>query len=157
MNRAIVISVLLASAPLTLACEKSGADTQSEVSQAQQNANRQIGQANAQATQAQAQADQAIASAQLDFMQLRENYRHKMQGNLDALDKSIADLNAEAMTVPAKKSALQSTLPGIRAQRDAFVRDFRTLDDTNMTTFDGTKARLDKEWSDLKTAVDKMS
>lgn len=39
----------------------------------------------------------------------------------------------------------------------AFVDDLRALDDTSMSTFDGAKTRLDKEWSDLKAAVDNVS
>lgn len=158
MNRAIVVAVFLASAPLTLACGKSGADTQNQVNEAQEKASQQIGQANAQATQAHAQAEQDIAAAQADFVQIREDYRHTQQTNIDALDKRIADLNAEMTTAsPDRKSALKSALPGIHAQRESFVRDLRALDDTSMSTFDGAKARLDKEWSDLKSAVDSVS
>ena len=158
MNRAIVVAVFLASAPFTLACDKSGADTQNKVNEAQEKASQQIGQANAQATQAQAQAEQAIAAAQADFVQIREDYRHSQQTNLDGLDKKIADLNAEMATAaPERKSALKSALPGIRAQRESFVRDLRALDDTTMSTFDGAKARIDKEWSDLKSSVDSLS
>jgi chromosome segregation ATPase len=158
MNRAIVVAVFLASAPFTLACDKSGADTQNQVNEAQEKASQRIGQANAQATQAHAQAEQDIAGAQADFEQIREDYRHTQQTNVDALDKKIADLNAEMATAAGdRKSALKSALPGIRAQRDSFVRDLRALDDTSMSTFDGAKARLDKEWSDLKSAVDSVS
>lgn len=158
MNRAIVVAVFLASAPFTLACDKSGTDTQNQVNEAQQKADQRIGQANAQATQAHVQAEQAIAEAQADFVQIREDYRHSQQSNLDTLDKKIADLSTEMLTAtPDRKSALKAALPGIRAQRDAFVDDLRGLDDTSMSTFDGAKARLDKEWSDLKAAVDKVS
>lgn len=158
MNRAMIVSVLLACAPFAVACDKSGADKQNQVDEAQQKANERIGRANAQANQAKAQEDQAIAAAQADFLQIREDYRHQMQSNLDGVDKDIADLNAELPTAtPARKSEIQSALPGVRAQRDAFARDVGTVDDTNMATFDGAKSRLDKEWSDLKAAVDKAS
>lgn len=158
MNRVIVVAVFLASAPFTLACSKSGADAQNQVNEAQDKASQRIGQANAQATMASAQAEQAIAGAQADFVQTREDYRHTQQTNLDALDKKIADLNAEMLTAaPERKSALKSALPGIRAQRESFVRDLRALDETSMSTFDDAKAQLDKEWSDLKAAVDSVS
>ena len=89
MNRVIIVAVSLASAPFALACDRSGADTQNQVNEAQQKASQRIGQANAQATQASAQAAQAIAAAQADFVQIREDYRHSQQTNLDTLDKKI--------------------------------------------------------------------
>jgi hypothetical protein len=158
MNRAIVVSMFLASASLAVACDKSGADTRNQVNEAQQQANQQIGRANAQATQAQAEANQKIAAAQADFLQTREDYRHKMQINLDALDKRIGDLEAtQRAAAPKAKTDLHSALRELHTQHDSFVRDFRTLDDSTMDTFDAAKVRLDKEWMDLKAAVDKMS
>lgn len=159
MKRAIVALTLVAAAlPLANACDKSGADVQARANEAQEQANREIGRANAQASEAQEEANRKIAGAQADFVTTREEYRHKVQTDLDALDQDIAALDSRAQTGSAKaKTDLQAKLPSIHAQRDAFLKDFRAIDRASATTFDDFKARLDKEWSDLKSAVDKAS
>jgi chromosome segregation ATPase len=161
MNRAIVaVSLVMALGPL--ACDKSGADTQAQVNEAQDKANKEIGRANAQANEAQNEADRKIAAALADFQATREDYRHKVQSDLDSLDKDIADLDARVRTGSTKaesdlQAKLQAKLPSIHAQRDAFANDFRSIDSASAASFDAFKTRLDKEWSDLKSAVDKAS
>jgi hypothetical protein len=160
MTRSILISltcVSLAVAPFMVACDKTGAEAQASANEAQNKANTQVANANDDANkkiaQAQSEADQKIAAAQGDFSKTREDYRHSVQTNLDALNKKLADLDAKATTTP--KPDLKAALPALKSQRDAFVADFQALGTANAVTWDGTKARLDKEWSDLKTAVDK--
>jgi hypothetical protein len=162
MSRSISMALVMAiaAAPFAIACDKSGSDAQNEANQAQEKANAQVAQANDQvrltAAQAQAKADEKIAAAQTDFATTREDYRHKVQSDLDSLNKQLADLDAKARKDTGKtKADLDATLPALRAQRDAFVRDFQSLQATSAAAWDGTKARLDKEWTDLKTAVDK--
>ena len=151
------------SRPLGVACDKSGADAQAEANQAQAKANDDIAKANNTVTttagQAQAAADTKIAAAQADFAKTREDYRHKVQANLNlALDKELLDLDQKAKhPAGAKTPDLRSTLPALRAQRDAFVADYGTLANVDPVTWDATKARLDKEWTDLKAAVDKAN
>lgn len=158
MNRAIVaVSLALAIGPLATACDKSGADAQQQANEAQEKANKEIGRANAQASQAQGEANEKIAAAQSEFATTREDYRHRVQTDLDSLDKDIADLDVKARTGSAKaKSDLQAQLPAIHAERDSFGNDFRSIDTVSAATFDDFKARLDKELSDLKSAVDKV-
>jgi hypothetical protein len=155
MNRAIVLSLILGAVPFAAGCEKSGSDAQSQANEAQDKANKEIGRANAQANEAQRKADEQIAGAQADFVKTREDYRHKVQTDLDSLDKDIAALDAKARTDTAKaKGGLSARLPAIHAQRDSFVNDFRSLESASAMTFDAAKDRLDKEWSSLKAAVD---
>jgi hypothetical protein len=162
MSRSIFISlacVSLAVAPFVVACDKTGAEAQAQANEAQNKANTQVANANGEANQkiiqAQSEADKKIAGAQGDFAKTREDYRHTVQSNLDALNKEIGGLDAQATT--SKKPELRAALPAIKSQRDAFVADFAALGNSSAVTWDGTKARLDKEWSDLKTAVDKAS
>jgi hypothetical protein len=63
-----------------------------------------------------------------DFAKTREDYRHLMQTDVDAINK-----------------------------RDAFVTDMRGIDKVGALGWDAAKARLDKEWTDLKAAADKAS
>ena len=162
MSRSTILSLslLLATSSLAVACDKSGTDAQTEVNKAQDKANDQIAKANdvvtTTAAQAQAAADQKIAAVQADFATTREDYRHKIQSNLDTLTKELADIDAKAKTATGTAAAdLRATIPALRAQRDAFVADVQSLDKSSAATWDATKARLDKEWVDLKAAVDK--
>jgi hypothetical protein len=162
MSRSILVSLAclsLAVAPALVACDKSGADAQAQANEAQNKANTEITgaqvEANKKIDQAQAEADQKIAAARGDFSKTREDYRHDMQANLDAIDKRIADLDAKALA--ASNASLRSALVSIKAQRDAFANDFAGVTRTTALTFDDTRNRLDKEWADLKAAVDKVS
>jgi hypothetical protein len=156
MNRAIVTSLVLALIPLGVACEKTAADEQSKVNSAQEQANREIGKANMQADEAQRAANQKILSAQDEFLRMREEFRTKALSELVDVDGKIAKLDAKAQSATKAKSDLQANLAAIRAQREAVVDDVRSIDSTTTATFDGAKARVEKELSDLRTVVDKQ-
>lgn len=162
MTRSILVSLAclsLAVAPALVACDKSGADAQTQANEAQNKANTEITgaqvEANNKANQAQAEADQKIAAARSDFGKTREDYRHDMQSNLDSINRKIADLDAKALST--NNASLKSSLVSIKAERDSFASDFGAVTRTTAVTFDDAKARLDKEWSDSKAAVDKVS
>ncbi len=163
MNRMFSIaSILAALAPLAvLACDKSGTEAQREADRARVEANKESNQAAAEATTritgAQIEADRKIAEAEKAFASTRENYRHDVQTKIDDLDKKLVDLDAKAKKATGKKKAeLDTSLPVIRQKRDAFVRDFQAIGSETAATWDGTKARLDKEWAELKASVDKI-
>lgn len=161
MSRSILIYALVL-APIVVACDKSGTEAQAEVNQAQAKANDEVAKANDKVTttaaQAQATADLKIANAQGDFATTREDYRHKMQGNLDALNKELASIDLKAKTATGTTATdLRATIPALRAQRDAFVADYQSLATATAVGWDATRTRLDKEWADLKAAVDKAN
>ena len=132
------------------ACEKSGKETQEKVDNAQEQSQVEI-------TNAQVKADEKIAEARNDFDKTREDYRHTMQSNLDALDKNLSDLDAKALKATgAKKVELTNKATTLRAQRDAFAADVRGLDNATTATLDATKIRMDKEWSNIKSTSDKL-
>jgi hypothetical protein len=161
MNR--TYAVLALCAPLSLfafACDKSGSEAQREADQAQAQAQKDESQAQAESTtritNAQVEANKKVSEAERDFQNTREDYRHSMQSKLDDLDKKISDLDIKRMKATGKtKAKLDSKLPDVHTRRDAFARDFSTIENDTAATFDASKARLDKEWSDLKSAVDK--
>jgi hypothetical protein len=160
MSRSIIVSLALAAIPLTLACDQSGTAAQAEVTKAQVQANTDIAkantQANATAVAAQAQADKKIGAVEADFAKTREDYRHVMQTDVDAINKTLSDLDAKEKTATGKaKADLDGALPSLRTQRDAFVTDMRGIDKVDALGWDAAKARLDKEWTDLKAAADK--
>jgi len=162
MPRSILLCIVLATGPFALACDKSGADAQADVNKAQEQANKDIAkandEANAKSVAAQAQADKKIDAVQADFAKAREDYRHQMQTDLDSINKTIADLEAKEKTSVGKaKADLDGALPFLRTRRDAFLDDLRTIESATALSWDSTKARLDKEWADLKVAADKAA
>lgn len=159
MNRMILIVAGLAAVG-AVACDKSASDAQERADKAQAKANTEITSAEVKAAEkannAQAQANKEIAQAQADFSKTVEDYRHEMQANLNSIDQKLSDFDAKAMaTTDAKRVDLLARSRAIHAQRDAFATDFKSVDYTEATTWDATRARLDKEWSVLHATANK--
>lgn len=161
MNRTFIsLAVASTLAVAAVACDKSAAEAQDKANKAQSEANLTSAEAQREADKktanAQATADKKVAEAQGDWAKTREDFRHSTQTKLDALDKKIAILEADAKKATGKEKAdLDTRLVNIRARRTAFGTDFKTLDTSTAATWDGTKARLEKSWDDLDNAVDK--
>jgi chromosome segregation ATPase len=146
---------------LVTGCDKS-ADEQQKANAAQAEADKKIAEASKEAmtktTSAQVEADKKIAAAEGDFGKRREDYRHKLQSDLVDLDKKIDLLEANAKAATGKaKTDLGSNLVQLRARRTAFAADVASVESATAVQWDGTKARVDKDWSDLKAAVDKAN
>jgi septal ring factor EnvC (AmiA/AmiB activator) len=153
---ALTLSALLSVS--VFACEKTGEKEQSAEGRANKQADEAQNEAARKAAAAQAEADQKIAAARADFEKAREDYRHSRQADLDDLNRKIADLEARDRTATGKtKTDLDAALPVIRAQRDAFTRDMKSLESATPASWDGFKSRLDGEWDALKANVDKVS
>ncbi len=151
---AVVCSLLIASS-----CDKAATE-QKKANEAQAKANEKIGDVAREAEQkmkeAQAEADKKIAEAQAAFMKMREDYRHTATEGLADLDKKIADLELKATKSKAKaKTQLELKVKQLKASRDAFVAEYQSLETASALTWDETKARLDKQWADLKAMADK--
>jgi hypothetical protein len=144
---------------LCTACNNASDDAK-KVNGAQAEANDKSGAAMKEATEkvdnAQAEADEKIAAARADFMKLREDYRHTTTTNLVDLDHKVADLATKASQATGKQKVdRDANLKVIYASREAFNRDYQSLDAAAAATWDSAKTRLDKEWTDLKALVDK--
>ena len=114
--------------------------------------------ANQKANQAQADADRKIADAQASFLKMREDYRHDTTTKLVDLDHKISDLEAKSKTSTGKaKAELEAQLTQIRARREAFSNDWKSIETASAATWDATKNRLDKEWNDLKSMVERAA
>jgi hypothetical protein len=132
------------------ACEKSGKETQEQVDNAQATGQTEI-------TNAQIKANEKIAAAESDFAKTREDYRHTMRSNLELLDKKLVDLDAKTMKATGtKKVELANKESSLRAQRDAFASDLRSIETASAATWDATKARIDKEWSSFDSMSMKL-
>jgi predicted nuclease of restriction endonuclease-like (RecB) superfamily len=134
MSHSIPLYLALLTVPLGVACAKNGADAQAVPRSG------------------------TAETAQSDFAKAREDYRHEKQSGLDLLDKTITDLEGKEKIARLKaKTALDGAIPAVQAQRAAFTVDLRAIDDAGAAEWDSTKARLDKEWSELKAATDKAA
>jgi hypothetical protein len=130
MSHSAALYLALFVAPLGVACDKAGADTEGASSDA--------------------------GAAATDFGKARDDYREQKRKDLAKLDKSIADVDAKEKVATTKtKADLDGMLAALRAQRSAFVADLGTIDRTGASDWDATRARLDKEWDDLSMASDK--
>jgi hypothetical protein len=135
MSRPFAICLALSAVTLCVACDKAAAESHTGV----------------------AGADKADA-AQSDFAKAREEYRRQKRADLGLLDKSIADVEAKEKALPATtKADYHNVLSSLKAARDAFESDLRGADAASTSAWDSTKARLDKEWTDLKAATDKAA
>jgi hypothetical protein len=163
MTRASIVASAGLALTLTLvaACDK-GSDEQQKANAAQAEANKKIAEANGEAADkskaAQAEADKKIAVAEGDFGKRREDYRHKLQSDLVDLDKKIELLEAKSKTATGKaKTDLDANLTAIRARRATFAADLKSVETATAVQWDDTKARVDKDWTDLKALVDKAA
>ena len=163
MNRTSTFTSIGLALTLALAAGCNNAsDEQQKANAAQAEADKKIAEANKEAvvktTSAQLEADKKIAAAEGDFGKRREDYRHKLQTDLIDLDKKVELLEAKAKTATGKtKTDLDRSLPQIRTRRAGFALDVKSVDTATAIQWDDTKARVDKEWTDLKTLVDKAN
>jgi hypothetical protein len=122
-----------------------------EVAEARNDADRRI-------RSAQAEADEEVAKANANFQKIREEYRHDTTQKLVELDKEIQELEAKALKSNGKERAdLETRLKDIRVRREAFVNDYKSIETASADTWDATKARLDKQWTELKDMVDRAA
>jgi predicted Fe-S protein YdhL (DUF1289 family) len=155
----VVCAVL--SSTLAFGCNRA-ADEEKAAAKAQAEADQEIAEAAREArdkaVSAQSEADKKISEAQANFMGLREGFRHEMNTNLLKLDQKIADLESSARAATgAKKTELESKLVSIREARLQFSKDYQTIEGAFPNTWDATKAKLEKQWSELSKAVDDAS
>lgn len=144
----------------TTGCE-SASDLEKDADKAQNEADEKIAnmkaETNHDAAKTQAEADKKIAESEAAFSKMREEYRHDTALLLVDLDKKIANLEAKALKSNRQaKADLNASLKLIGASRTLFLDDYKTLDHETGATWDNTKARLDREWKDLSTLVDKV-
>jgi len=144
---------------LALACNNAS-DEQKKMNSARAEADDKIGAAVKESDQKIKNAEQdeskKVAEAQASFMKMREDYRHVTTTNLVELDHKVDDLDAKAKKASGnEKTALDANLKQIHTDRGTFETNYRSLENATASTWDDAKARLDKEWTQLKTLVDK--
>ena len=140
-------------------CNKA-VDEQHKADEARSEADQKVTDANRDASEkinaARAEADKKVADAQANFLKIREDYRHNVTEDLVKVDKSIADLDAKALTAKGKaKTDIEAAMPNIRTLRENVSAEYRSLEMSSALTWDDSKARVAKAVDDLKKAIDK--
>jgi vacuolar-type H+-ATPase subunit H len=158
MVRTSIVATIL-SVTLAFACN-TASDEQRKINTARAEADNTIDAAIKEAEQkmrdAQQEADRKVAEAQAGFLKMREDYRHTTTINLADLDHKVDDLEGKARQSAGKaRTDLDASLKQIHASRNAFQSDAKWLETVSASAWDDAKARLDKEWTELKTLVDK--
>lgn len=160
MVRFTTVSTCIALSLLSaVGCNKA-ADEQQKADEARSEADKKVTDANRDASEkinaARAEADKKVADAQANFLKLREDYRHNVTEDLVSVDKSIADLDAKALTAKGKtKTEIDAAMPNIRSLRENVSTEYRSLEMASALTWDDAKGRVDKAVDDLKKAIDK--
>jgi hypothetical protein len=143
---------------LAFGCDRASQEHEDAV-KAQAAANEDIAEANKEArdevVSAQAEADKKIAEAQKNFTQLREDFRHETTNELAEIDKEIAELEAESMKLSGpEKTQRDAKLTRIHSMREQFTRDYEAIETASATTWDRTKAQLEKQLKAIDEAID---
>ncbi len=130
-----------------------------KVATAQAEANDKIVAAVAEADQkskvAQSEVDAKVMAAKEAFLKVREEYRHDVETKLIEFDRSIAELELKAKKAVGQAHVdVHARLKKIRAQREVVAKSCKALETESAMTWDETKARVDREWTELKTLLD---
>lgn len=142
----------------SLGCENAR-QQQQKAEQAQVEADQKVAEAQREANdksiEARADADKKTADAVQTFTKIREDYRHDVTTKLADLDRKIADLDVKAQALKQpKRGEMNAKLEDIRHTREAFVKEYQTIETASAATWDDTKKRLDKSWSELEAKVE---
>lgn len=91
-----------------------------------------------------------------DIVRARDEYRRQKQADLAWLDEGIANIEAKERSLSATaKTDYHGAVASLKAEREVFARDVRTMDVAVDSTWDATKASLDAKWTHLKAATEK--
>jgi membrane-anchored protein YejM (alkaline phosphatase superfamily) len=141
-----------------IGCDKPGAAEQQKETNAVQQYNQAQQGAAQQSASAQADMQDKIASAQADYQKARDDYSRDRQQDLKEIDDRISKLEERAQSTTAgTRTRLDQTLATLRAERAAFASDVRSIGNVAATDWDQFKSKVDVEYDNLKTHLDKAS
>ncbi len=141
---------LFAFAAAASACE----NKQDAAQQAQNEADQEKAKAQADVQKAQAQADSAKADMLADFAKKQSDYRVSVDKDLVDIDRTIADLRANAATATAATTSdVNGLLADVTTRREAVRASLVAMMSSAPADWDTTKANADKSMDDLRAAV----
>jgi hypothetical protein len=105
-----------------------------------------------------AKAERTAATAQIDFNEAREEYRHKRRLDLSHLNREIVALDEEEKTSTSRRKAeLTERLPVLHQMHATFREDLNRIETATPETWRQTKEGLEKEWRALEDAVHELT
>jgi colicin import membrane protein len=167
MKRQLIVASWLL---LAAGCEKSAEEQQTKATQAQREADEKAMKAGREATEkadkaqqeanqetakAQAKANDTIRNAHEDLLKDRNDFQVEAHKALDDLDGRVDKLRAKAQKADAKaRSNFDVAVRDVEAKRATVVADIQRLEAQTAESFDGFKARVNKELDEAKKSVD---
>jgi hypothetical protein len=175
---------IIATISLLVACKPSEQDQKAKAEQAQQEANKKIGEANLEAQQkaqaAQKMADEKIAQANADSqkeaaknqlaanhdvrqandetLKDRNDYQVATSKSVNQIDNKLDGLKVKAQAAqPKSKAKFESSMPKIVAQRSTVGEDLASLPSQTAQTLPVFKTKTDRDINELRKAVDAVA
>src|SRR4051812_26541837 len=159
MKRALIVGswLLLASG-----CEKSAQEQQNKAEQAQREANEKSAKAQNEAEQkagqAQKEANDTVRNVHEDLLKDRNDFQVQAHKTVDDVDGRIDSLKVKSQKASAKaRNDFEAAMSDVEQKRAAVGADLSRLESQTAQSFDGFKARVNKEIDDLKKSVDTAS
>ena len=162
MIRTNTLGAAFVALALLAGCDKSPAEAQNDAREAQRRADQESARmqrrADEFAQQAQAKANEEAQRAEQTFVKARNDFRTKIEGELNDLSAQIDDLKVRASKATGRsKLELDAAVKSLEDQRFALKRDLNTLERTSAQDFEGLKARLNAALAAMKKSLNDAS
>lgn len=154
MKHAIpILSAALVASALALGCN-SPTKAQQRADEAQQQADDKAAAAQRAAADTQAQATEKQAEAVQVLATARNGYHAQVSDLIVQIDKQSADLQAANLTAtPADRQKNLQRMTALAGYRRTLEADLRAVDSVTASNWDATRAGVDKDMSDVKSAL----
>ena len=162
MIRNAIIGAALVLIPTLAACQRSPADDQAAIDEAQRRADevaaRARHDAEQKAAEAQAKVDDAVRRADASFARARDDLRASTQHDLDVLSKRLNDIEARMSKVTGRRRAeLSATMKDLDEKRASLQAAIASIDAVSAQGFEALKTTLNALVDELRKAVDQLS
>jgi hypothetical protein len=152
-----LVSMAVVASALALGCN-SPDKAQERADEARQQAQDMAGAAQRAAADAQAEAVQKQAEATQTLATARNDYHAQIASLMVAVDKRTADLQAANLTATgADKQKNLDKIAALASYRRTLDADLHDVDTVTTANWDLTRARVDKDISDVKSALSPFS
>jgi chromosome segregation ATPase len=121
--------------------------------EAQQKASQAFQSSRQEATKEQQKVDDLKGQAESALMTEKNDYRERLQGQLDTLDKEIADLRLSINAAPAGPTPSNRALDDVTKHRDSLRADLTNMMVVTSYDWPGMRAKIDKDLDESKVSA----
>jgi len=162
MIRKTILGALLLSIPTFVGCQRSPADDQQAVDEAQRKADDVAAKARSDAEMtaalAQAKVDDEARRAGEAFSKAREELRVNTQRDIDAVSKRLDEIEARMNKVTGRRHAeLAAALKELDEKRASLQQALASIDAVSPQGFEALKSTLNARIDELRKAVDQLN